>query len=133
MTTRLRVLEATYWVAAVALLLTAGLAVLAFIFGDGWLTLKYLLFVLGFLIFGVGSWTLWASTRKRPTIWPSVEAGPDPDDELWFEPRLWELPGLRGEWLPPRERVGRPIKIFLTGIAVLAISYVMETVFDVAV
>jgi hypothetical protein len=29
--------------------------------------------------------------------------------------------------------VGRPIKIFLTGIAVLGISYVMESVFGVAV
>lgn len=133
MTIRLRVLEAVYWVAAVALMLAVGVGVLAFVFGDGWLTLKYLLFVIGFLIFGVGSWALWARSRKRPTIWPSVDVGPDRDDELWFEPWLWELPGLRGEWLPARDRVSRPLKLFLTGLAVLALSYLMESVFGVSV
>ncbi len=132
MTTGLRVLEATYWILAVTAMITVGLGILA-LAGNGLLTLKYLLFVVGFLLFGIGAWALWAGSRKRPTIWPEVSIGPDVDDAVWFERRLWDLPGLRGEWLPVHERVSRPIKLFLTGLAVLAISFVMEAVFGIAV
>lgn len=133
MSIRLRVIEACYWILAVAAMITGGLAVPAFVLGEGLLTLKYLLFVVGFLCFGIGSWSLWARSRKRPTIWPDVDTGIDLDDDLGFEQFLWELPGLRGEWLPPHERLGRSVKLFLTGVLVLVISYTMEAGFGVTV
>jgi hypothetical protein len=133
MSTRLRLLEAGYWVLAVTAGVVGGLGVLAFVFGDGLLTLKYLLFVVGFLLFGIGSVVLWRGTRRRPSIWPAVGPDVDAPSELGFERRLWDLPGLRGEYLSPEDRISRPVKLFLTGLAVLAVSYVMETVFGVAV
>jgi hypothetical protein len=133
MSRRLQALEAVYWILAATAGTVLGLSVLSVVFGDGLLTLKYLLFVVGFLLFGVGSVALWRGTRRRPTIWPSVEVGPDREDDLALERRLWELPGLRGEWLPPTDRLSRPVKLFLTGLLVLAISYTMEAVFGVAV
>ena len=133
MSVRLRALEATYWVVGATVAFVFGLGGIAAVLGDGLLTLKYFLFVVGFLLFGVGSFALWRETRRRPSIWPSVDVGPDRGNELAIERRLWELPGLRGEWLPPGERVSRPVKLFLTGLLVLGISYVMETVFGVAV
>ena len=133
MSTRLRALEAGYWVLGATILFTLGLGMLAFVFGDGLLTLKYLLFVAGFLLFGIGSFALWRGTRRRPSIWPSVNVGPDRTAELDLERRLWDLPGLRGEYLPPPDRVSRPVKLFLTGVLVLAVSYVMEAVFGVSV
>ena len=133
MSTTLRVLEASYWILGATTLCILGLGVLAFVFGDGLLTLKYLLFVVGFLLFGIGSFALWRNTRRRPTIWPSVDVGPNEVDELGLERRLWEFPGLRGEYLPPPERVSRPIKLFATGVLVLVVSYLMEAVFGVSV
>ncbi len=133
MSTRLRLLEAGYWVLAVASGVVVGLGVLAFVFGDGLLTLKYLLFVVGFLLFGLGSVVLWRGTRRRPSIWPSIGPDVDAPNELGFERRLWDLPGLRGAYLTPEDRVSRPVKLFLTGLAVLAVSYVMETVFGITV
>ncbi|MDZ7849957.1 MAG: hypothetical protein U5K70_03785 [Halodesulfurarchaeum sp.] len=133
MSTRLRALEAVYWVFGGTTVAILGLGVLAFVVGDGLLTLKYLLFVVGFLLFGVGSFALWRGTRRRPTIWPSMDVGPDTTDEIGLERRLWELPGLRGEYLPPSDRVSRPVKLFLTGVFVLAVSYVMEAVFGISV
>ena len=133
MSTRLRVLEAGYWVLTATTGCVLVLGVLAAVFGDGLLTLKYLLFVVGFLLFGIGSVALWRGTRRRPTIWPSVDVGPEREDDLAIERRLWDLPGLRGEWLPPGDRISRPVKLFATGVLVLAVSYVMEAVFGVAV
>jgi hypothetical protein len=131
MSTPLRALEASYWILGATVMCMVGLGVLAFVFGEGLLTLKYLLFVVGFLLFGIGSFALWRKTRRRPTIWPSVDVGPV--DELGLERRLWELPGLRGEYLPPADRVSRPVKLFVTGLVVLAVSYLMEAVFGVSV
>ncbi|MFB6086350.1 MAG: hypothetical protein ABEJ84_06040 [Halodesulfurarchaeum sp.] len=133
MTRRLRALEALYWILAVSGMVVLGLAVLAFVFGDGLLTLKYLLFVVGFLLFGVGSWSLWAGNRRRPTIWPNIDLGPAETEEIWFERRLWSLPGLRGEWLPPQDRVSRSIKLFLASLVVLGSSYLLEAAFGVAI
>lgn len=133
MTKRLWVLETIYWILAVSLMAVLGLGMLAVVFGDGLLTLKYLLFVVGFLLFGVGSWSLWAATRSRPTIWPEIDVGPDAEDEVWFERRLWALPGLRTEWLPPQDRVARPIKLFLASLVVLSVSFILEAVFAVGV
>lgn len=133
MTNRLRVLEAIYWILSVTAMVVIGFGVVAFVFGDGLLTLKYLLFVVGFLLFGVASWSLWATSRRRPTIWPELDVGPDADDEIWFERRLWSLPGLRGDWLPPRDRLVRRVKLFLASLVVLGISYALEVVFGVAV
>ena len=133
MSIRLRLLEAGYWVLAVTAGHVGGLGILAFVVGDGLLTLKYLLFVVGFLLFGVGSVVLWRGTRRRPSIWPSVGPSVDAPKEVGFERRLWDLPGLRGGYLPPAERVSRPVKLFLTGLAVLAVSYTMEAVFGIAI
>ncbi|MFW5919415.1 MAG: DUF7555 family protein, partial [Halanaeroarchaeum sp.] len=133
MTSRLRALEAVYWIFGGTTVVILGSGVLAFVFGDGLLTLKYLLFIIGFFLFGIGSFALWRKTRRRPTIWPSVDVGPDTTEELGLERRLWELPGLRGEYLPPSARVSRPVKLFVTGVLVLAVSYAMEAFFGVRV
>jgi hypothetical protein len=133
MSTRLRLLEAGYWVLVVTSGVVVSLAILAVVFGDGLLTLKYLLFVVGFLLFGLGSVVLWRGSRRRPSIWPSVGPDVDAPNELGFERRLWDLPGLRGAYLAPDDRVSRPVKLFLTGLAVLAVSYTMEAVFGIAV
>lgn len=119
---RIRALELLLWVAVVAGTIVIGSALVAFVFGDGLLTLKYILFVVGFLLFGLGSFGI---QPKRPTK-ETKRITVDSDIEYRFEARIQDLPPLRDTPLPISDRVSRDIKVFLTSLVVLGVSLVLE-------
>lgn len=133
MTTVARILDVVSWVLVVAVGTVVFFTIPAFVLGSGLLSLKYLLFVVGFLYFGIGSWILWLRSRRRPSRWFDRSFGVDPDQEFWFERRLWNHFPLAHRWLPPRERVDRSVKVFLTGMVILLVSYLMETVLGITI
>jgi hypothetical protein len=123
----LRYAEFALWVVAATTLIVAGAAVPAFLLGEGLPTLKLLLFVIGTLLFGVGSFGIQPERPKRDGQIVDLE-GEEPNR---FEVKIQELPPLRGERLPFSDRVDRNVKLFTTAVAVLAVSAALELVFGV--
>jgi len=82
---------------------------------------------MGTLLFGVGSFGIQPERPKRDGQLVDLDSG-EPNR---FEDRIQELPPLRGERLPFSDRVDRNVKLFVTAIAVLAVSAALEFVFGV--
>lgn len=131
-TSTLRIVEAGIWSAAVGALTITVLGVVAAVFGDGLLTLKYLLFVVGFLYFGIGTFGIRSRLKRRPD---EIETDRTPyldTDEEWdLESTLQSVPPLRDDHVPFGDRISRNTKLFLTGLGLLAVSFVLEVVFGV--
>jgi len=123
----LRLLEFCLWVLAATASVSFVLAVLSVVTGGGLVRLKFLLFVVGFLVFGLGSLGLQPKSPRRDDKRITFEH----DTETRFDERVQELPPLRGEWIPMSDRVSRNVKVFVTGVALLAVSLIMEIVFGV--
>lgn len=118
----LRIAELAVWVSTVSTAIVALSALGAVLFGNGLLTLKYALFVVGFLLFGVGSFGIQPKSPRREKKRFTVDSG-----ELWgFEEKLQRLPPLRNRHIPAGERVSRDVKVFLTSLVVLGVSFVLE-------
>lgn len=130
---RLRYVEFALWVGTVSAAVTFALSVPAFLFGEGLLTLKYALFVVGFLLFGVGSFAIQPTPRGRDPVSRLFSLSVDGEAEFGFERRLWALPPLDGAWLPPGDRVSRDVKLFVTSLLVLGISLALEVGLGVGV
>jgi hypothetical protein len=133
-TSGLRFVEFVLWVGSTSAVTVGVLAVVALIFGEGLLTLKYLLFVVGFIYFGVGTIGMRASLKRRPDEMDLERRRYLASNEEWdLEARLQDVPPLRRNHLPFDDRVSRNVKLFATGVTVLAISFVMEAVLGVQV
>ncbi|PSQ30362.1 hypothetical protein BRD16_07465 [Halobacteriales archaeon SW_6_65_46] len=139
----LRLAEFAVWTAGATVAVVATAAVPSLLFGSGLLTLKYVLFVVGVLLFGLGSFAIQPESpaQLRPEQSPSDRGAttriPRPrqfstegTDEFGVEARLEELPPMRGR-LPFDDRVGRDAKLFVTSLLVLAVSAALEFVVGV--
>ena len=124
---RLRLLEFSLWVLAATASVFFVLAVLSVVTGGGLVRLKFLLFVVGFLAFGLGSLGLQPKSPHQDDERITFEH----NTETRFDEQVQELPPLRGEWIPMSDRVSRNVKVFVTGVALLAVSLIMEIVFGV--
>lgn len=157
MTTKRRYTAAEFclWVGAATAAAVAALGVLAFLVGGGLLSLKFYLFVVGILVFGVGSLGIQPKRPARDSTLTTVDDGDasserpllsrdadgrkrngqlvtfESDDRTRFEERISALPPLRGRYVPMDDRVSRDVKIFTTGVVLLGISLAMEVVFGV--
>lgn len=102
--------------------------VLALLLGDGLLTLKYVLFLIGFLLFGLGSFGIQPKRpmRKKKRITVETDTAHD------FEERLLALPGMDRFWIPHSDRISRDVKVFLTSLVVLGVSLFIEFGLDVS-
>lgn len=118
----LRLVEAALWVAGATTLTVVVCAVPSLLLGDGFVTLKFALFVVGLLLFGVGSFAIQPSPPHRDRKRVSVEG----DEPYGVEITLQQFPPLRGRRLPFEDRMSRDTKLFLTGVATLAVSAAME-------
>lgn len=118
----LRLVEAALWVAGATALTVVVSAIPSLLFGDGLPTLKYALFVVGLLLFGLGSFAIQPPRPGTDEQRVTVE-GDEPTDA---EAALQQVPPLRGRLLPYEDRVSRDWKLFLTGVATLAVSLAME-------
>ena len=112
---------------AVALSLSAFLAtaVVSFGLGAGWGGVKYLLFVLGFLAFGVGAFLL------RPTPPWRDESIVQRTGQTPFERAVRRLLGNYA--LAPDQQFPAGARVFVAGLLMLAVSFVMESVFGVVI
>ncbi|WP_053948182.1 DUF7555 family protein [Halolamina sediminis] len=109
--------------------ITAGIACLAglaigALLGEPWILLKYLLFVGGFLQLGVGVAQLW------PTD-PSDLEGPTPEQSSRTQAVVDRLSPLERLGLPVGRRFDLGAKRFLSGLAILFVSFALEAVFGV--
>lgn len=124
-----RAVDLIVWVCAVAAAIVAVSGGASFLFGNGLLTLKYVLFYIGFLLFGLGSFGIQPKRPSKDTKRITVES-----DSAWgFEERLHDLPPLRDLQIPVEDRVSRDVKVFVTSLVVLGVSLVLELFAGVSV
>jgi hypothetical protein len=125
----LRLFELVLWVVAVGGAIVSGSVVIGLAMEGGFTIAKRILFVVGFLLFGVSSFML----RPKPPKGEDDDGVMDVDepDETRIEGYLQQVPPLRDNPIPADQRVNRNVKLFLVSIAVLATSFLMETVFGV--
>ncbi|WP_297889619.1 hypothetical protein [uncultured Halorubrum sp.] len=124
-----RISEFAVWVGAASAAVVGACAVVAFAFGDGLITLKYVLFVVGFALFGLGSLAIQPKSKRRDRERVTLDT-----DEAWdVETRLMRLPPLRERAIPFEERVSRNVKAFVTSLVVLGVSLLLELVAGVGV
>ena len=149
----LRLVEFALWVLAVAAIAIVGSLVLGLLIDQNLMTGKYVMFVVGFLMFGAGAIAMQPSgpnlegtpfeenqqTAARNRGLRSMfgnrsgESGVDDgagDDTsgTGFEERLQQVGPLAEHELPPEARIGRGAKLFVTSLLVLGASFVLEVV-----
>ena len=131
-TSQLAIVEFVYWVVAVAAAVVVALAIPSFLMGRGLVTLKFVLFVVGFILFGLGSFAIQPNPRGRGPLarafsWSLDSEGDlNVDDQYDFEKRIQKLPPLDNQWLPLRDRVSRDVKLFVASLLVLGFSIFLE-------
>lgn len=101
-----RISEFAIWVGAASTVVVVACATVAYAFGDGLLTLKYVLFVVGFALFGLGGLAIQPKAKRRDRKRVSF----DTEQEWEIEARLAQLPPLRGMTIPFEKRVSRNVK-----------------------
>jgi len=124
-----RTIDLIVWVCAVAATIVVISGIASFLFGNGLLTLKYVLFYVGFLLFGIGSFGIQPKRPSKDTKRITVES----DSEWRFEEGLHDLPPLRDTHIPVEDRINRDLKVFLTSLVVLGVSLVLELFAGVSV
>jgi hypothetical protein len=124
----LRLFELVVWVVAVAGAIVSGAVALGLAMEGGLSIAKRILFVVGFLLFGVSSFLL---RPKPPTEEEDGVLDVDEPDETRIEEYIQQVPPLRDNPIPADQRVNRNVKLFLVSIAILAASFLMETALGV--
>lgn len=150
--TTLRVVEFVVWVVVVATVVVAVTGAVGFVVGGGLLGAKYALFVVGFLLFGVGSLAIQPETPRGGAVELSDladERSADADHpgtgtalkdplgavqrRVSFEDRetrvdavVQRVPPLDDADLPVDRRVGHGAKLFAVSLVVLAVSLWLE-------
>jgi len=130
---RLVYAEFGLWVGLLAAALTALATVVGVTAGGptsgGLGVAKTLLFVLGFVLFGLGAIEL-----RPPPAWKEERRfSLAPSGESRVDRLVRRLPPLNGQAVPSDQRVGRGAKWFTAGLLVLVVSYAMETVLGAGV
>ncbi len=126
----LQVLDVLLYGLSVAVILICVSAVVSFALGSDWSGVKYLLFVIGFLLFGAGALMIrpqaaWKDDDDDNTLVSS-------DEETRFQAAVQSIPPLRRYELEPDDRFSTVTRVFVCSLFVLGTSLVMEVVFGVA-
>jgi hypothetical protein len=121
-----RLVDAFFHAVALALLVTCVSAAVSFALGGRWVGVKFLLFVVGFLALGVGGLFLRPTPAWRDTPYVSR----DPRGRTPLESAVDRLLGRYA--LAPEVRLPSSARVLIAGVLMLVTSYLMETVFDVA-
>ena len=116
-----------YAVAVVAVLVAVSAAV-SFPVGGGWVGVKFVLFFLGFFMFGISTFQL-----RPKASWKREDDGDSSGrTETRFQSLVQRLPPLGRYGLEPSNRLSPAAKLFAASLFALLVSFVMETVFGVA-
>lgn len=125
-----QVLDALVYAVALTAVVLIVSAVISFVLGSAWVGVKYLMFLAGIGMFGL------ATFKLRPTPpWKDTERLPaDRREASPFQRVMTEYSPLDPNRFAPnkRDRLSDGVKLFLTSLLVLVVSFVMETVFGVA-
>lgn len=138
-----QVVDAVVYANAVAAVVFAGGAAVGLVAGGGLVTAKYVMFFVGILAFGVATFKLrpdppWDTERTDDGKIKVTKNDPDgrvvgSREETRFQSAIQRIPPLPWFSLPPDDRFPVGVKLFLASLAILAWSFVMETVFGVVV
>lgn len=123
----LRLIECIWWVLIVSTTIVSASLLISVLVGKPLLTLKYILFVVGVLLFGIGSIGLQPKRPHRDEKWFTV----DSDSEYSFEESIQNLPPLKGEKIPIETRISRNVKIFVVSLILLLLSFLLEFSLDI--
>lgn len=125
--------------AAVAVAVTAVVAfVLGVATGGGFVRMKALLFLAGFGLMAYSTVGLWPGSPEdleqntMSGVSPPGGSIPAAPNETRFQAFVRRLPPLR--WIrppPPNRRLSSAGKLFWSSVAILLLSYIMETAFGV--
>lgn len=126
----LQAADAVLTALAMAAVAFAVSAVFSLPLGFGWAGVKFALFFVGFLLFGYATFQL---LPRPPYKEESVVSDVAENTETTFQSYVQKLPPLRWYSLHPADRLSPSLKLFLGSLAILAVSYAMETVFGVRV
>lgn len=118
----LRLAEFVVWVVAVATAVSTAAVVVGYVIGGDLVGAKYAVFVVGVLMFGLGS----LGIQPTPSYKDEKRVTTETTHERDFEARLQEVPPLRDAEVPFDQRVGRDKKVFAASLLVLSVSVVME-------
>lgn len=120
-------LDALVYAIAWVAVLVAVSAVVSFPVGGGWVGVKFVLFFVGFFLFGLSAF------RLRPTPpWKDDNGGTSGErEETRFQAFVQRLPPLGRYGLAPDERLSTAAKLFVASVLALLVSFVMETGFGV--
>ena len=120
-----KLLDALAYAVALSVAVFLAVTAVSFALGGGWGGVKYLLFLLGFLAFGAGAFFLRPTPpwRDEPLV---QRSGRTP-----FERLVRRLLGDRA--LAPDQQYPPAARVLIAGVLLLAVSFVMETVFGVVI
>jgi len=119
---RLRIAEFVLWVVVVGGAVSAGAVVAGLAVGGTLVSAKYAVFVVGILLFGLGS----LGIQPTPSYKDEKRVTLESTHQNRVEARIQDLPPLRGRQLPFDQRVSRNKKVFVSSLLVLAVSLFME-------
>ncbi|RBI63083.1 hypothetical protein DMJ13_00555 [halophilic archaeon] len=132
-----------YSVAVTGVVFAFG-AVVSFAVGAGLVGVKYTLFLVGLLLFGYGTLQLrpkrpWDVTKTDDEVEIVRRDGEENKrsigsrEETAFQSAVQRIPPLSHYSIPPEERLPPGVKLFVSSLAVLGTSFVMEAAFGVGV
>lgn len=128
---RTRLLDALVYGVAVTVVVTVLGGVVVLAAGGGWNGLKVALFLLGFLLFGVSSLSLWLALSPGGSGGNGTDGGYR--ERSPFESTLARvLPQVEG-LVPVERRFPPSLKLFIASLVVLGCSLALEVVFGVGV
>ncbi len=116
--------------------------IVCFSLGSDFVGVKYFLFLVGIVVFGYGTFSLYPSRRwKVDRSEGNVEIKRDTNsgevigsrDETRFQSAVQRVPPLPQYSIPPEERFSPGAKLFIASLVILLTSFLMEAVFGVGV
>lgn len=119
-----QILDALVYAVVMTVLLFAASTVVSLLFGSGLVGTKYLLFFLGFAMFGYGAFSL------QP-VKPWKDGTSASTDEPRGVQRFVERQIPENYRVTPRERLSTGSKLFVASLFVLGTSMAMEFVFGI--
>ena len=130
-----------YGVVVAALVFGIG-SMVGLLVGGGLVTAKFVMFVVGLLMFGYATFQLrpdppWGTEQTEDGKVKVTKNEPKGKvvggrNETKFQSVVQQIPPLSRYSLPPDERLSVGAKLFVASLATLAWSFVMETMFGVA-
>lgn len=127
-------LDAIAYAVAVTAIVVVGSIAISFTLGGDWIGVKYVLFIVGIGMFGISTFKLRPTAAWRDSSGDGntgSEHLQTSEGESRVQAAVQRVPPLNRYELHPNERLSGGAKLFLASIFVLAVSFLMESVFGV--